>query len=42
MKKTGLTLELVVCKAPGHGAIGSSQLKDCDIIEKVSSILLPK
>ena len=39
MKKDDLTLELVVKKAPRHGTMGSSQLKDYDIIEKVISIV---
>ena len=42
MKKAGLKLELVVTKAPSHGAVDNSQLKDCDVIEKVISIILPK
>ena len=42
MKKAGLTLELVVKKAPSHGVVGSSKLKDCDVIEKVISIILAK
>ena len=39
MKKGDLTLELVVKKAPSHGTVGSSQLKDYDVIEKVISIV---
>ena len=39
MKKDGLTLELVVKKAPSHGTVGSSQLRDHDVIEKVISIV---
>ena len=39
LKEAGLTLELVVRKASSHGAVGSSQLKDCDVIEKVISII---
>lgn len=39
MKKDGLTLELVVKKAPSYETVENSQLKDYDVIEKVISIL---
>ena len=41
-KKDGLTMELVVKKAPNYGTVGSSQLKDYDFIGKVINITSAK